>query len=243
MQPRVLTFTDSENMSLAAAREVTAVVGRTIDRQGWCALVLSGGSSPGRLYDLLAGPMFAQRIDWTRLHIFWSDERCVGPDDARSNYRLASTRLLEHVPLPSGNIHRMPAEIDPRQAARASERDILSFFRGRVAGSGFVPSFDLVLLGMGADGHVASLFPGQAGVGAAAEALVVATRAPAGMPVSQRLSMSLGLLANARDVFFVVSGPGKSEVLGRVLAGGSKAEQYPAGRINARTRTVWFVAP
>jgi len=242
MEPRVLRFADSESLSLAAAREVTAAIGRAIDRQGWSAAALSGGSSPRRLYELLAGSMFAPRIDWRRLHVFWTDERCVGPDDERSNYHLARTCLLDHVPLPPGNIHRMPGEIDPRQAARQSEQDIRSFFSGRLCAPVPVPAFDLVLMGMGADGHVASLFPGEEGAGGEGS-LVIATRAPEGAPVPQRLSMSLSLLAHARDVFFLVCGPEKKTVLDLVLSGSAAAQHYPAARLCARARTLWFTAP
>jgi 6-phosphogluconolactonase len=242
MQRRVLRFTDSETLSREAAHAVSAAVRRAVAQRGISSLVLSGGSSPRRLYDLLGGPEFSHQIDWEKVHVFWSDERCVGPDDARSNYYLARTCLLEHVPLPPAHIHRMYGEIDPHEAARKSAADIRSFFGERVCVPGHVPSFDCVLLGMGADGHVASLFPGDEGV-LLEEELVIATRAPEGMPVAQRLSMSLPLLASARDIFFVVFGRDKQPVLDLVLADSPAAQHYPAARVCARSRTVWFVAP
>ena len=242
MQQRVRTFTDQESLSLAAAHELSAVVCRAVEQRGCCSLVLSGGSSPLRLYELLAKPPFSSQIEWEKIHIFWSDERCVGSDDERSNYHCARTCLLEHVPLSSVNIHRMPGEIDPQQAALKSSADVRSFFGEYSFAPGHFPSFDCVLLGMGADGHVASLFPGDDNA-LQTEDLVIATRAPEGIPVSQRLSMSLPLLAAARDIFFVVCGRDKQPVLQQVLAGSPAAQYYPASRICARARTVWFVAP
>ena len=242
MQQRVITYSDTESLSLAAARELTSVVVRAVEQRGCCSLVLTGGSSPCRLYELLAKPLFRAQIDWAKIHVFWSDERCVGPDDARSNYHCAHTSLLQHVPLLPGNIHRMPGEIDPQQAALKSAADIRSFFGKRLSSPGHFPSFDCVLLGMGADGHIASLFPGDDSA-LQEEELVIATRAPEGMPVAQRLSMSLPLLAAARDIFFVVCGRGKQPVLDLVLAGSPASQNYPASRLCARVRTVWFVAP
>jgi 6-phosphogluconolactonase len=172
------------------------------------------------------------------MHVFWSDERCVAPDDARSNYHVARTSLLQHVPLPSGNIHRMPAELDQQQAAGKSSEDIRSFFARHPSAS----AFDLVLLGMGADGHIASLFPGDEKA-LLAEEPVIATRAPGGMPVEQRLSMSLPLLAGGRAVFFIVYGSDKKKVLDRVLAGAPDAQGCPAARFCARVGARWFVAP
>jgi 6-phosphogluconolactonase len=242
MQQRVRTFTDQESLSLAAAHELSAVILRAVELRGCCSLVLSGGSSPHRLYELLAKPPFSSQIEWEKIHVFWSDERCVGPDDERSNYHCARTCLLEHVPLPSANIHRMPGEIDPQQAAFKSSTDIRSFFGEYSSAPGHFPSFDCVLLGMGADGHVASLFSGDDNA-LQAEDLVISTRAPEGMPVSRRLSMSLALLAAARDIFFVVCGRDKQPVLQQVLADSLAAQNYPAACICARARAVWFVAP
>ena len=243
MQRRVIRFTDQESLSWSAAQELVSVVCRAIEQRGSCSLVLSGGSSPRRLYELLAGPEFSRQIAWEKVHVFWSDERCVGPDDARSNYYLARTCLLEHVALPPANIHRMYGEIDPQQAAFKSAADIRSFFGQRSSTPGHFPSFDCVLLGMGADGHVASLFPGDDSALQEEEALVIATRAPEGMPVAQRLSMSLPLLAAARDIFFVVCGRDKQPMLDLVLADSPAAQHYPAARICARAPTVWFVGP
>ena len=243
MQRRVLRFTDSESLSRAAAHALSSAVRCAVEQRDICSLVLSGGGSPRRMYELLAGPEFSHQIVWEKVHGFWSDERCVAPDDVRSNYYLARTCLLEHVPLSAANIHRMYGEIDPQQAARKSAGDIRAFFGERAFVPGHVPSFDCALLGMGADGHVASLFSGDDSAVLEEEELVIATRAPEGMPVAQRLSMSLPLLAAARDIFFVVCGRNKQPMLDLVLTDSPAVQHYPAARICARSRTVWFVGP
>jgi 6-phosphogluconolactonase len=239
MQQQVTTFDDLESLSLAAARALIDAVGRSIEQRRLCSLVLSGGSSPRRLYELLAQPPFKDQINWQKLHVFWSDERCVGPDDPRSNYHLASSSLLRHVPLPPDNIHRMPGEIDPSQAAGRSAEDIRSFFGKDAAGQ--FPSFDCVLLGMGADGHIASLFPAK-GSTFYEEELVLETRAPEGMPSASRLSMSMGLLTAAREIFFIVSGKDKRPMLDMVLAEDTAVRDCPAARFCERARASWFVA-
>jgi 6-phosphogluconolactonase len=242
MKRQVAVFSDQEALAMAAAREVVQSAGRAIERQGWCALVLSGGASPRRLYELLASPELAGRIAWSATHIFWSDERCVHPADDYSNYRLVRSCLLDHIDIPPGNIHRMRGEIDPHEAAFESEQDIRAFFARRMKTPAPVPCFDLVLLGMGADGHTASLFPGDDNALQQNERLVIATRAPEGMPVTRRLSMSPALLSGARDIFFIVPGRGEKPVLEEVLAGGPAAQRYPAARISGRERTLWLVS-
>ena len=156
------------------------------------------------------------RIEWPRVHVFWGDERCVPPDQPESNYRMAREALLDHVPLPPTNIHRIRGEDEPSEAAAAYE-ELLGDFFGRAETSA-TTSFDLVLLGMGADGHTASLFPGSA---AARETRrwVVATPGP--QPDSWRVSLTPVLLNAAEDVTFLVSGANKAERLKDVLEDGT----------------------
>ncbi len=155
---RIVTriFSDSADLSQAAAEHIVGLAAASIDQRGNFSFVLSGGSTPRGLYALLASDGFADRIDWARVFVFWGDERCVPPNHADSNYRMAREALLDHVPLPAGNIHRMAGEIDPQAAAEGYDRLLHAFFAPTLAR----PRFDLVLLGMGADGHTASLFPG-----------------------------------------------------------------------------------
>jgi 6-phosphogluconolactonase len=160
------------------------------------------------------------RIDWGKVHIFFSDERCVPPDDAASNYRTAREVLLDHVPLPPGNIHRIRGEADPVQAALACEQDLQSVFR-----TSSVPTFDLICLGMGDDGHTASLFPGTAAL-RERERWVVAQYVAAAR--AWRVTFTAVLINAARHVAFLVEGAGKSETLRRVLEGAYQPDVLPA---------------
>jgi 6-phosphogluconolactonase len=188
---------------------------RDIAHRGRFLLALSGGSTPRPLYELLASRPFATRIDWPRVHMFWGDERCVPPDQPESNYRMAREALLDHVPLPPANVHRIRGEDKPTEAAAAYAESLGAFFGSR--DSSPTESFDLVLLGMGADGHTASLFPGSA---AAKESRrwVVATPGPE--PGSWRVSLTPVLLNASENVTFLVTGADKAERLKDVLEGG-----------------------
>ena len=149
--PDHLSFVDG------AAAFIAGLAVESIAARGRFTIALSGGSTPRPIYARLAAADHAERIDWGKVHVFFSDERCVPPDDAASNYRMAREALLDHVPLPPANIHRMRGEEDPALAALAYEQDLQGLFRTSAA-----PAFDLICLGMGDDGHTASLFPGTA---------------------------------------------------------------------------------
>src|SRR5437773_10575660 len=152
-------------MEAAAARFVSAA-GAALRASGRFVVALAGGSTPKALYALLAGAPWAGRVDWSRVHVFWGDERCVPPDDPASNYRMAHEALLAHVPVSEQNVHRIRGEDDPHCAAAAYERVLREVFATPVGPPRPAPGarFDLVLLGMGDDGHTASLFPGGTAV-------------------------------------------------------------------------------
>ncbi len=157
---------------------------------------------------------------WQKVHVFFSDERCVPPDDARSNYRMAREALLDHVPLSAGNIHRIRGEADPAQAALACEQDLQGLFR-----TSSVPVFDLVCLGLGDNGHTASLFPG---VAALREHVRSAVPQYVEVTLSWRVTFTTVLINAARHVAFLVEGAGKSEMLRRVLEGPYQPDVLPA---------------
>ena len=144
-------------MSTARPAFIARLAVESIAARGRFTIALSGGSTPRPVYARLAAADHAAHIDWGKVYVFFSDERCVPPDDAASNYRMAREALLDHVPLPPDNVHRMRGEEDPAQAALAYEQDLQSSFR-----TSAIPAFDLICLGMGDDGHTASLFPGTA---------------------------------------------------------------------------------
>lgn len=194
-----------------------------IAKQERCTLALAGGSTPKPLYALLS----KCDIDWSKLHIFWGDERYVPSDHPDSNEGMARKAWLDHVAIPSENIHPMPTSMaDPESAAQAYERDIQAFFQ---ADADIVPSFDIILLGMGDDGHTASLFPNTPALDVCDRLVAVGNKH--GEP---RLTVTIPLLNQARCVIFLVSGENKQEALQQVLAFGEGAESVDANQFPAR---------
>jgi len=212
---QVECFSDRGEMLRVEAERVVARALDAVTRRGRFLFCLAGGATPKPLYELLASAAFASRIEWPRVHVFWGDERCVPPDQPASNYRMAREALLDHVPLPPTNIHRIRGEDEPSEAAAAYEEFLGDFFGNN--GSSAMNSFDLVLLGMGADGHTASLFPGGS---AAQETRRWVVASPGPQAESWRVSLTPVLLNAAEDVTFLVSGRDKAERLKDVLEEG-----------------------
>ena len=197
------------------------------------AIALSGGSTPKRLYELLSGPPFRDRVPWNLVHWYWGDERFVPPDHPDSNYRMARLAMLSHVPAPAANIHPIPTvDTTPAQAATTYEyvlqalypRDVLDPAR---------PLFEIVLLGLGEDGHTASLFPGVA----ALDEHKRWTAAVIGAKPEPRITLTLPALGSARHVIFLVAGANKRPVLDRLAAG----EDLPAGRVGTVGTLHWML--
>lgn len=202
------------------------------------SVALAGGSTPKGLYTLLASDeSFSQRIPWANTHVFFGDERCVPPDHADSNYRMARESLLSRVAIPAENIHRMRGEDpDPAAAAASYERELRSALR--TAPDAF-PRIDLVLLGMGADGHTASLFPGTP---APAERKLAVTAAFVPKLNASRLSLTLPTLNAARAVAFLAAGADKAETLAGVLGPAEPPQHFPARSVApADGRLTWLV--
>jgi 6-phosphogluconolactonase len=202
--PGLHVFPDPAALALAAAERIAAVAVDAIRARGRCRLVLAGGETPRQAYEVLAGAGQAGGVDWPRVEFFWGDERCVPPDDARSNYRMAREALLDRVPVTPDNVHRIHGEDEPARAALAYERQL----------AGVVP--DLVLLGLGQDGHTASLFPGHAAV----RERVRTVLAEYVREVSAwRVTMTPPMLNAGRAVLFLVSGAAKAGPLRLALKG------------------------
>lgn len=193
------------------------------------AVCLSGGSTPRRLYELLAAPDIALRFPWERVHWFWGDERFVPHDHHESNYRMAFDAFLSRVAVPPANIHAIPtAGMSPQQAAAAYEAILKRFYGAQNIAAGR-PLFDVTLLGIGADGHTASLFPGQPALEEQRH-WVVAVAGP-------RITLTYPALDSSRDIAFLVAGMAKKEVLRRAQAGD---RTLPAARIRPAGRLHWF---
>ena len=219
-----------EELSAAAARKFAAKAGEAIEERGRFAVVLAGGSTPKAMYGVLARD-YADRIDWSRVHVFFSDERTVPPDHEDSNYKMASEVLLDHVPV--GSVNRIRGELPPDEAAKAYEEELRTFFRTED-----VPRFDLILLGVGRDGHTASLFPETS-------ALEVHDRWVVANPVLKldtiRITLTVPVINAARAVVFLVAGEDKAEALGKILEGDADPRAYPATLIQPPGGPQWLV--
>ncbi|HWP59403.1 MAG TPA: 6-phosphogluconolactonase [Candidatus Acidoferrales bacterium] len=231
----IVVCKDLGDLSLRVAAEFVSLARASVESAGRFTVCLSGGSTPAALYRLLASAAFAAKVPWDKCHFFWGDERCVPPDHPESNYALARAALLSKVAVPQSQVYRMPGEKPPDLAALRYEATLRTFFNLR---AGSYPRFDLILLGLGADGHTASLFPGS-------EALAVRDRCVVAPYVeslkAHRLTLTLAVINRAANVFFLVSGAEKAEILARVLEP-SDENSLPAARVKPEQgRLVWFV--
>lgn len=229
---------DAESMSRAAAEKLVEHMRQTFSTRDVYSIALSGGSTPRGLYALLADDRkLCRQIPWKRVHFFWGDERHVPPDHPDSNYHMAFEALLSKVPVPPVNVHRIRAENpDAEKAAKEYARDLRRFFG--IAGDG-VPCFNCVLLGMGSDGHTASLFPDSPALNEQ-KRLVMANWVE--KLQSFRITLTVPVLNNADLILFLVSGSEKAEALRMVLAGDKTAARYPAQRIHPRHGSMlWLI--
>jgi len=218
-------YQDRENLARAAAEHIIESGTTAIQNRGQFSLALAGGSTPKAAYDLLASDEYAQRLDWKRVHIFWGDERCVPSEHPDSNYRMARQSLLDHVPIPAKNIHRMRAEEEPIKAALEYEGSLRTFFSMQPdhssdpnVGSAGRKSFDLVLLGMGDDGHTASLFPSSDALNESVCWVTAVEHTNPPPPLVTRLTLTLPAINAASQVTFLVAGASKSQSLKHVLS-------------------------
>jgi 6-phosphogluconolactonase len=228
--PIIEVFPNPEALTQAAAERITDLLLQTLQEKQRATLVLTGGKTPKPVYGLLATAPYSTRIDWKRVHFFWGDERCVPPESPESNFGMAREALISKIDPPPANVHRMRGELDAQKAADLYEQEILGIFPGTG-----IPSFDLVLLGMGADGHTASLFPGTQWD---EKKFVIANRIP--QSGAKRVSMTPLILNAAAKTVFLVAGRNKATALACVLE--DSACDYPAARIRAsQGRLVWMV--
>ncbi len=229
----IRVYNDLEALSQAAAelfvlqsRQASLVCGRF-------SVALSGGETPRRLYELLATPTYSERIHWNEVHVFWSDERCVAANDPRNNALMARQTLLNHVPIPPENIHPIQCNGSPKLAAQEYEKELREFF------STSNPNFHLVLLGLGANGHIASLFPHT-------EVLNEKDRWVAEVYVEElgmyRITFTAPFINQASQVVFLVSGSDKAQVLEEVLEGSYQPSERPAQLIRPDGKhPLWLV--
>jgi len=206
-----------------------------VKSHGRFSVALAGGSTPLRLYDLLAWDPYVSEVEWARCHLFWGDERCVPPDHIDSNYQQAYVQLLSKVDIPSRNIHRIHGELPAQQAADLYQSELKRFF-------GAEPVFDLILLGVGPDGHTASLFPGSAALDETNRWVVGVPHSTPPPPLVDRVSLTLPVLNAASQVIFMVAGTGKAQVVARILESPPAQPLLPAQRVDPPQGNVtWLI--
>jgi 6-phosphogluconolactonase len=229
----VRVYRDAEELALKAAQYFARLADQYVIGNGHFTVALSGGETPRALFKLLAQEPFYSTVPWSMIYFFWADERCVSPDHADSNYGAAHELLLSKVPVKREHVFRFPAEdADPERAAQSYDMTLRNFF---IAGPGAnrtgtaplaaFPRFDLILLGMGTDGHTASLFP-QTGALAVKHQIAAANYLP--QRAEHRLTLTVPTINNARNVTFLVSGTGKAETLRQVLEGATRPDELPS---------------
>jgi 6-phosphogluconolactonase len=235
--PTVHRFPDSETMCVAAAGRWVELAAQAVKKSDRFTVALSGGSTPRRLYELLAGSPFREKVAWEKVEFFWGDERAFPPDHPESNFYMAEKALLGTLDLRPGQIHRIHAEKEDRAAAASDYQAEIAKVFGVPAG-GEPPSFDLVLLGLGADGHTASLFPDTEVLRVKAPWVTACYVPKLG---AKRVTLTPTILNRAAEVIFLVSGPDKSTALAEVLEEREDAERLPAQIIRPVSgRVVWL---
>jgi 6-phosphogluconolactonase len=215
---------DADALARRAAQYFVEMIGEAVAGRGRARIAISGGSTPKATFQLLADPSepWRNRVPWENLDIYWVDERAVPPDNIESNYRMTREALLDHVPLKPEQIHRMEGELDPEVAASRYESELRNSFRLEGAES---PRFDLVELGMGTDGHTASLFPYTPAIHEMSR-LVTANHVQ--NKDAWRITLTWPVIDHASSVFFLIAGADKAEILKEVLTGPHDPERLPS---------------
>lgn len=227
-------FENAEAVAQAAAQHIIELARLCIAKKGRFSLALAGGSTPKRIYEMLATDTFATQVNWSKVHIFFGDERTVAPDHADSNFRMANEALLSHVELPAQNVHRINGVGDAAANASLYESELKEFF-----GDVEFPRFDLIMLGMGDDGHTASLFPHSAALN---ETQKWVTANWVEKFETFRITLTAPVINHAAHIMFIVTGAGKTDRLPEVLRGERDTERLPSQLIQPVNGTLdWYV--
>ena len=215
---------DVPSLALASARHFAEKASAAVARRGLARVAISGGTTPKAVFELLADPShgFTNTIAWDKLQLYWVDERCVPPDHPESNYGVCKRLLLDHVAIPAANVHRMEGELDPEEAASRYESELRNSMKLEGAES---PAFDLLLLGMGDDGHTASLFPHTEGLDEMGR-LCIANHVP--QKDVWRVTLTWPVINQAHEVVFEIAGAAKTDRVAEVFAGPRDPERLPA---------------
>lgn len=240
--PIVKQYSNLTECSESVAAFIVDLAKAEIDKKNSFSLVLTGGKTPRILYERLAQPTFRDQINWQKTSIFWGDERCVPPTHPDSNYALAHEYLLSKTDIPFKNIYRIPAELSsPKAGAETYEETLQEFFHSIKRLVSF-PSFDLILLGMGQDGHIASLFPDSAALREDKHWVAVVDE-KVGSPRVSRITLTLPVINQAKCVLFLIAGPEKQKVAQAIFDGPEdNSAKYPAAMVRPVGRLFWFIA-
>ena len=243
MSPQTRYFQNLDEMSMAAALFVAEAARGSVAAHGAFTLALSGGNTPRRLYERLAQPPFINALPWRQTHIFRGDERFAPRNHAENNAAMASRALLDHAPIPPQNVHPIPTDAEtPEIAAAAYEAVLCGHLRLFDPPSAAAPVFDLILLGMGEDGHTASLFPGSPALEERTR-WVAAAPIPPLAPFAPRVTLTFPAINAAKSALFLISGAKKRAILQDILDHPDTArDRYPAARVQPNGGCVWFVA-
>jgi 6-phosphogluconolactonase len=245
MTAEINRYANLADLSQAAAELICGLAQACIRERCVFTLALSGGSTPRTLYELLAREPYANRIAWAHTHLFWGDERYVPAEHPDSNFAMAAQTLIERVPIPAQNVHRIPTDRPtPEAAADAYQETLRTLFEvlGSVTPDDYRPMFDVILLGVGPDGHTASLFPGSP-VLEESTRWAAATPVPALNPPVRRITLTYPVLNAAQHVLFLAAGADKQPILQTIWdRPGAAWERYPAARVAPRGKLYWFVA-
>jgi 6-phosphogluconolactonase len=215
----------ADEIAKLAADAFAQTVVQAVQARGIARVAVSGGSTPKAVFELLAGEPYLSVIPWPQLQLFWVDERCVPPTHEESNYRMTKAAMLDKVPLPAENVHRMEGELDPEEAASRYEATIRNAFRLEGAQT---PTFDLIWLGLGPDGHTASLFPHTDGLHEMSR-IVMANHVP--QKDVWRITLTWPVIVQGREVAFLIEGEEKAEMVRTVWTGSYDPENWPAQMI------------
>jgi 6-phosphogluconolactonase len=234
MEERV--FSNTDVMNRAIFDHMMRILRESVAQRGRFVIALSGGRTPARLYALWGQAHAGKngQTPWDKVHLFWGDERYVPKDDPLSNYHMTREALIDEVPIPAANVHALPTELPtPEEAAKAYEEELRKFFGDAP------PVFDLQLLGLGTEGHTASIFPGSPAL-TETKRWVMAVEAPANPP--HRITFTLPVLNIGRNTFFLVTGADKREIITAIRQEADPAtSQYPAARVQPANPPIWYL--
>jgi 6-phosphogluconolactonase len=234
LEPVVKIFQSEDELAREFANEMVKMIIESAGKKQHFTIALSGGSTPEVVFTMIS-ESFAKAVSWQHVHFFWGDERCVQPDDAESNYGMAWRKLLGNIEIPSANIHRIKGENDPEAEAVRYSEEIFSFTRKRNG----IPVFDLVLLGLGEDGHTASIFPGHIGM-FKSDKICEVTFHP--VTSQKRITLTGRVINNADSVTFLVTGINKGEIVKKIFKKNPSSINYPASNVvPVYGRLYWFL--